>query len=127
MEIILVCTWRLLPRSGTREQSGAELLWSYDPMNSINEITMTLDKLVDQQSCSVLAIRGDENQERIHRLLTLGIFPGVKLQLLRRAPLGDPMQLKVGQSLVSLRSADASVVEIGLTHEFYTSSPEVPG
>lgn len=96
-------------------------------MNSVNEITMTLDKLDDQQSCSVLAIRSDEDQERIHRLLTLGIFPGVKLQLLRRAPLGDPLQLKVGHSLVSLRSADASVIEIGLAPEFRISPQQVPG
>ncbi len=83
-------------------------------MNSDPEHGLTLDQLVDQQSCSVRTIRSEGSHELVHRLLTLGIYPGVKISLLRRAPLGDPMQLRVGQSLISLRSTDARAIEVVL-------------
>ena len=78
------------------------------------DIRQTLASLSAGESCSVLALQSCDNQEGMQRLLSLGIYPGVKLTLLRSAPLGDPLQIKVGQTLVSLRKCDAEIIEIAL-------------
>lgn len=41
------------------------------------------------------------------RLLEMGITPGVQLEIVRRAPLGFPMEIKVRGYLLSLREAEA--------------------
>ena len=48
------------------------------------------------------------------RLYALGIIPGSKIEILRFAPLGDPMQIKVGNSLISIRKSEAEVIEVEL-------------
>ena len=46
------------------------------------------------------------------RLHTMGVIPGASIQILRIAPLGDPMQIKVGGTLLSMRKIDAQVIKI---------------
>ena len=43
---------------------------------------------------------------------------GSKIEILRFAPLGDPMQVKVGNSLISIKS-DAEVIEVELNYPMY--------
>lgn len=38
-----------------------------------------------------------------HRLLAMGILPGVPITVLRTAPLGDPLQLQIRGYTLSLR------------------------
>lgn len=60
---------------------------------------------------TVLAI--DANQAGIsERLYALGIFPGTLLQVLRKAPLGDPLQVKAGHTLISIRRQEAEAVSV---------------
>jgi ferrous iron transport protein A len=44
------------------------------------------------------------------RLRELGLLPGVRLTLLRTAPLGDPLEIRVRGSLLSLRKSEADHV-----------------
>ncbi|GAB1261630.1 FeoA family protein [Aurantivibrio plasticivorans] len=46
------------------------------------------------------------------RLFALGLFPGATLDVLRYAPMGDPMQIKVGQTLLSIRRDDAQSIAV---------------
>ena len=46
------------------------------------------------------------------RLYALGIIPGASIQILRVAPLGDPMQIKVGGALLSMRKTDARIINV---------------
>ncbi len=46
------------------------------------------------------------------RFCALGLYPGVVVQVLRFAPLGDPIQIKVGHSLLSVRKRDAGRVQV---------------
>jgi ferrous iron transport protein A len=46
------------------------------------------------------------------RLREMGILPGTKIQLIRRAPLGDPIEIAVRGSLLSLRHQEAELIEI---------------
>lgn len=46
------------------------------------------------------------------RLQELGLLPGTVVQLLRRAPLGDPLELQLRGYCLSLRKAEAAQVRI---------------
>lgn len=46
------------------------------------------------------------------RILEMGITPGVELEILRMAPLGFPIEIKVRGYLLSLREAEATCIEI---------------
>lgn len=46
------------------------------------------------------------------RLLILGITPGTPFRLVRVAPLGDPVEIQVRGSLISLRKDEADVLEV---------------
>ncbi len=48
------------------------------------------------------------------RLYALGIIPGSAIELLRFAPLGDPMQVKVGGSFVSIRKSEAKIITVDI-------------
>ena len=66
--------------------------------------------------CIVLEI-APEPPEMKSRLYALGVIPGSALQVLRFAPLGDPMQVKVGGSFISIRtfcsSSGTRTAEVG--------------
>lgn len=63
--------------------------------------------------CVVLEI-ASEPAELKSRLYSLGIIPGSVLELLRFAPLGDPMQIKVGGSFVSIRKSEAEIITVDI-------------
>ena len=71
-----------------------------------------LSDLGDQQRATVLSLDESQGHEVHQRLLALGVYPGASLQLLRRAPLGDPIQVRVESSLLSLRKAEASAIRV---------------
>jgi ferrous iron transport protein A len=46
------------------------------------------------------------------RILEMGITPGIKLEVVRRAPLGFPIEIKVRGYLLTLRESEAKCIEI---------------
>lgn len=48
------------------------------------------------------------------RLMTMGLIPGTKVTLLRSAPLGDPMALRVRSYNLALRLVDAGNIQVSL-------------
>ena len=46
------------------------------------------------------------------RLLDLGFVPKCEVDIIRRAPLGDPIQCKVANYNVTLRKSEASLIEV---------------
>lgn len=54
----------------------------------------------------------DDNAELQSRLYALGVVPGATLKILRLAPLGDPMQVKVGGSFISIRKSEAALINV---------------
>ena len=50
--------------------------------------------------------------ERRSRLLEMGLLVGTPVELVRFAPLGDPLELRVGNTRLSLRRADAAGVVV---------------
>ena len=61
--------------------------------------------------CLVLEI-APEPAELRSRLYALGIIPGSALKILRFAPMGDPMQVKVGGSFISIRKKEADIIKV---------------
>ena len=42
----------------------------------------------------------------------MGITPGADIELIRRAPMGFPIEVKIRGYLLSLREAEASCIEV---------------
>ncbi len=64
-----------------------------------------------QQKARVIKV-SSKNPEVQGRLLTLGLYPGVQVEVLRRAPLGDPLQVRSGATLLSIRLYEAEGIEV---------------
>ena len=74
-----------------------------------------LDKLRTGQSATIVSFTHDCPVTR--RLMELGLVAGKKITYIRRAPLRDPIQIKVGDSSLSLRNSEASLVLVELAQE----------
>ena len=46
------------------------------------------------------------------RLREMGVLPGTRITLVRRAPLGDPLEISVRGSLLSVRAQEAERIEV---------------
>jgi Fe2+ transport system protein FeoA len=46
------------------------------------------------------------------RLLEMGFVPGTAVQLIKRAPFGDPLEFQVRGCHVSLRAAEAAQIAV---------------
>ena len=51
------------------------------------------------------------------RLREMGFLPGARLRLVRRAPLGDPIEVEIGGAHLALRNADAALIQVRITPE----------
>jgi ferrous iron transport protein A len=58
----------------------------------------------------IASIAGQSSFRR--RLLELGLVPGTRVELVRVAPLGDPMELLVRGASLSIRKAEASAIAV---------------
>ncbi len=50
----------------------------------------------------------EHGQQHQVRYLSLGLIPGSAIKVLRAAPLGCPIEIKVGSTLLSIRKAEAA-------------------
>ena len=75
-----------------------------------NPETVLLDAFRVEERGTIVSIEAQESL--YHRLAALGLRPGKKLRLLRRAPFGGPLQIRVGMTEVMLRPREARCVRI---------------
>jgi len=47
-----------------------------------------------------------------HRLLDLGLVPNAVVEVIRRAPLADPIEIRLEDTFITLRKAEAARVEV---------------
>ena len=71
---------------------------------------MTLRDLPIGGSAEILSV-GGEGALRQH-FLDMGLIPGVQVKLVKYAPLGDPMELRVNGYALTLRLADAAKISV---------------
>ena len=73
-------------------------------------MSTTLQHILPGSSCTITAVSAPGGLGQ--RLLDLGLLPGQKITVLRNAPLKDPVEVEVGNTLVSLRREEAAQVEV---------------
>ena len=71
---------------------------------------MTLKDVQVGQTVKVTKIIGTGPVKR--RIMDMGITKGVEIFVRKVAPLGDPMELKVRGYELSIRKADAEMIEV---------------
>ena len=71
---------------------------------------MTLRELGIGESC-IIKVVGGEGALRQH-FLDMGVIPGAEMTLIKFAPMGDPMELRVHGYELTLRLDDAEKIEI---------------
>jgi ferrous iron transport protein A len=69
-----------------------------------------LDELRPEESGTILRVEGATALTR--RLLELGFVPGTEVQVVRYAPLGDPIELRVRDLHFSLRRSQARLIHV---------------
>ena len=79
----------------------------YNSLNN-NEPLLRLSDLRKGQSAEILntSARGEIRR----RLLDMGLIRGVQLTVIRKAPLGDPVEIKVNGFFLSLRNEEAQFI-----------------
>ena len=71
---------------------------------------MTLDKLNIGQSACIKAV-GGEGSNRQH-FLDMGVIPDAVIKIVKYAPMGDPMEVVIHGYSLTLRKADAALIEV---------------
>jgi len=71
---------------------------------------MLLSEIQTGRVVQIVSIAGQSSFRR--RLMELGLVPGTRVELLRVAPLGDPVELLVRGASLSIRKAEAGVIEV---------------
>jgi Fe2+ transport system protein FeoA len=71
---------------------------------------LALDALEPGRTAVIVDVRGDDALQV--RLLEMGLVPGTPITVVKRAPFGDPLELRVRGYHLSLRRAEARRVEL---------------
>lgn len=80
------------------------------PLVSLPGGTLTLDALPPGGRGTILTLAGEDGITR--RLRELGFLPGVEVEMIGRAPLGDPLAVFVRGSRMALRRRDARRIQV---------------
>lgn len=92
-----VCVEGLCSECQTREQKESHM-------------STTLDQLTPGEKARVKRISG---QGVVHRrLMDMGLVKGVEIELIKAAPMGDPLEFRLRGYNLSLRKAEAQMVEL---------------
>ncbi len=72
---------------------------------------MKLSELNDGDRGTVLTMNGLSNEVR-KKLMVMGLLPNTEVKLVRRAPMGDPLQVEVRGISLAVRESIASSIEV---------------
>ena len=75
---------------------------------SVGDTGLSLAELLPGDKARVRFLSSSRAKTR--RIMMLGINPGALVKMVRRAPLGDPLEFEVNGCLLTLRQEDASFV-----------------
>ena len=70
----------------------------------------TLDGLAPKARARVVAVRGEGAVAR--RLMEMGFVPGAPVSVVRTAPLGDPLEVRVRNYHLALRRSEAQTISV---------------
>lgn len=79
--------------------------------NDGSELTVTpLDLFPFGEPARVIAVSGTGAVAR--RLMEMGVVPGARVQVIKAAPLGDPLEVRVRGYHLALRRAEAHTIKV---------------
>lgn len=70
----------------------------------------TLAELTAGMQAKVLTVHGNNAVTR--RLMEMGVVPGVSIRVVKTAPFGDPIEIRVRNYHLALRRSEARHIEI---------------
>jgi len=68
--------------------------------------------LSDAKTGMVVRIDSIGESELKQRLMTMGLIPGTRVEILNSAPLGDPIAIRIRSYNLAMRRADAAQIEV---------------
>ena len=71
---------------------------------------MTLTNLPIGESAKVTAVNG--NNAITKRLMEMGVVPGVFVRMIKSAPFGDPLEIRVRGYHLAMRKSEADHIEV---------------
>lgn len=84
--------------------------WQYMETGKKEQIMKTLKEVACGQTVKVTKLTGEGPVKR--RIMDMGITKGVDVYVRKVAPLGDPVEVTVRGYELSLRKADAQMIEV---------------
>jgi len=76
---------------------------------------MQLSKLEAGQQGTIVRISGDRTTRR--RIMDMGVVRGAQIKVIRKAPLGDPVEFELKDYNLSLRRKEAENILVDVTGE----------
>lgn len=74
---------------------------------------MSLARVPSATRCRIVGVRGGHRFP--YRLMEMGLVEGAEVEVVRRAPLGDPLQIRLGDYELALRESDAELIDVAET------------
>ncbi len=81
---------------------------------------LTVNDLLPGQTSRLLAVLGHDSQAQ--RMLAMGLLPGTRVEMVREAPLRDPITLRTGGCELSVRRCDAATLTVD-RHDLQQTEP----
>ena len=71
---------------------------------------MMLTNLPIGETAKVISIKGNNAVTR--RLMEMGVVPGVALKIVKTAPFGDPLEIRLRGYSLAMRKSEAEAIEV---------------
>jgi ferrous iron transport protein A len=86
-----------------------------DASSGFAPAAVSLDRLRAGAPARVLAVRGTGAVAR--RLMEMGVVPGAPVRVVKAAPLGDPLEVRVRNYHLALRRSEAETISVVASDE----------
>ena len=96
---------RMMPKSQNHAAGGTSA-----SADSTSSTPVRLSEIARDQTVVIVSVDSEAAQGR--RLLDLGFLPGTAVRLVRRAPLGDPIQFELRGCHLCLRKTEADSIRV---------------
>jgi ferrous iron transport protein A len=92
-----------------------EIVRDGDAAKGFAPAAVSLDRLRAGTPARVLAVKGTGAIAR--RLMAMGVVPGAPVRVVKAAPLGDPLEVRVRNYHLALRRSEAQTISVVLSEE----------
>jgi ferrous iron transport protein A len=82
---------------------------------TVGPSAVSLDALEAGRHARVTAVRGSGAVAR--RLMEMGVVPGAPVRVIKAAPLGDPLEVRVRNYHLALRRSEAQTISVVMSDE----------